>query len=57
MQNNCELRWPLQVDTWQGGEDRKAIAQRDHNAFLILYDVKQLRSGSRSIATEDSCEQ
>jgi hypothetical protein len=41
-QNNCELRWPLQVDTWKGGEDRKPIAheEREHNSFLVLYDVK-----------------
>jgi hypothetical protein len=56
--NNCELRWPLQVDTWEGGEDRKTIAhrERERNHFLVLYDVKQLGSGYRSIATEDSCE-
>jgi hypothetical protein len=57
-QNNCELRWPLQVDTWEGGEDRKAIAYegREPNPFLVLYDVKQLGSDCRSSATENSCE-
>jgi hypothetical protein len=40
------------------GEDRKAIAhgEREPSPFLVLYDVKHLRSGCRSIATEDSCE-
>jgi hypothetical protein len=58
MQNNYELRWQLEVDTWEGAEDRKAIAheEREPNHFLVLYDVKQLGSGCRSIATEDSCE-
>jgi hypothetical protein len=53
----CELLWPLEVDTWEAGEDRKAIAQREreHNPFLVLYDVKQLGSGCRIIASEDSC--
>jgi hypothetical protein len=54
--NNCELRLPLDLDTLEG--DRKTIAhrEREHNHFLALYDVKQLGSGCRSIATEDSCE-
>jgi hypothetical protein len=41
-QNNCELRWPLQVDMSEGGEDRKTIAQteRERSPFLVLYDVK-----------------
>jgi hypothetical protein len=41
-QNNCELRWPLQVGTWEGGKDRKEIAyeEREPNPFLVLYDVK-----------------
>jgi hypothetical protein len=30
--------------------------EREHNAFLVLYDVKQLGSDCRRIATEDSCE-
>jgi hypothetical protein len=44
MQNNCELRWPLQVDTWEGGENLKAIAhgERETIPFLVLYEVKQL---------------
>jgi hypothetical protein len=27
---------------WKGGEDRKAIVheKREHNSFLVLYDVK-----------------
>jgi hypothetical protein len=43
-QNNCELHWPLEVDTREGGGDRKTIAQREreHNPFLVLYDVKQV---------------
>jgi hypothetical protein len=47
-QNNCELRWPLEVDKWE--EDRKTIAQREteHNAFLVLYDVKQVQSAEVS---------
>jgi hypothetical protein len=28
-QNNAELRWPLQVDTWERRGDRKTIAQRE----------------------------
>jgi hypothetical protein len=28
-QNNCELRWPLQIDTWEGWGDRKTIAHRE----------------------------
>jgi hypothetical protein len=49
MQNNCELRLPL-VDTWEGGGDRKTIAQRgrEHNPFLVLYDVKQVQSAEVS---------
>jgi hypothetical protein len=41
---NCELHWPLELDTWEAGGDRKTIAQRErkHNPFLVLYDVKQL---------------
>jgi hypothetical protein len=41
-----------------GGGDRKTIAhtEREHYHFLVLYDVKQLGSGCRSIATEDSYE-
>jgi hypothetical protein len=44
-QNNCELRCPLEVDTWEWGEDRKAIAheERELNPFLVLYDVKTFR--------------
>jgi hypothetical protein len=58
-QNICELRWPLEVDTWEEGKDRKTTVhrEREHNHFLVLYDVKQLGSGCRRIATEDSCEQ
>jgi hypothetical protein len=43
---------------WEGGEDRKTIARRERelNPFLILFDVKQLRLGGRSSATQDSCE-
>jgi hypothetical protein len=43
---------------WEGGEDRKTIARRERepSPFLVLYDVKQLGSGCRSIVTEDSCE-
>jgi hypothetical protein len=54
--NNCELHWPLEVDTWEAGGHQKTIAQREreHNHFLVLYDVKQLGSGCRSIGTEDS---
>jgi hypothetical protein len=44
---------------WGEGEDGKTIAQRErereHNAFLVLYDVKQFGSGCRSIAIEDGC--
>jgi hypothetical protein len=36
-QNNYELRWPLQVDTWEGGEDRKKIAHREREPILSLY--------------------
>jgi hypothetical protein len=36
-QNNCELRWPLQVDTWEAGEDRKAIAHERENTIISLY--------------------
>jgi hypothetical protein len=32
-QNNCELRWPLQVDTWEGGEDRELIAHGERYAY------------------------
>jgi hypothetical protein len=48
----------LEVDTWEAGGDRKTIAhrEREHNHFLVLYDMKQLGSGCRSIVTEDSCE-
>jgi hypothetical protein len=44
---------------WEEGEDRKEIAhrEREHNPFLVLYDVKQSGSGCRSFAKEDSCEQ
>jgi hypothetical protein len=62
-QKNCDLRRPLEVDTWEAAGDRKMIAhrgterEREYNAFIVLYDVKQLGSGYRSIATEDSCEQ
>jgi hypothetical protein len=44
-QNNCEIRCPLEVDTWEWGEDRKAIAheERELNPFLVLYDVKTFR--------------
>jgi hypothetical protein len=58
-QNNCNIHSPLEVDTWEAGGDRKTIAQREreHNHFLVLYDVKQLGSGCRRFATEDSCEQ
>jgi hypothetical protein len=34
MQNNCGLHWPLEVDTWEAGGDRKTIAQ---NTILSLY--------------------
>jgi hypothetical protein len=58
-QNNSELRSPLEVDTWEVVEDRKTTAhwETEPNPFTVLYDVKQLGSGCRSIATEDSCEQ
>jgi hypothetical protein len=48
-QNNCELHWPFQVYTQEGGEDRKAIARKEKetNPFLVLYNVKQLGSGCR----------
>jgi hypothetical protein len=41
-----------------GGEDRKAIAheEREPNPFLVLYDMKKLRSGCKSMSTEDSCQ-
>jgi hypothetical protein len=37
------------VDTWEGGGDRKTIAQRERerNLFIVLYDMKQLGSGCR----------
>jgi hypothetical protein len=35
-QNNCELLWPFEVDTWEGGGDRKMITQRE-NTILSLY--------------------
>jgi hypothetical protein len=49
-QNSCELRWPLEVDTWEAGGDRKTIAQRErqHNPFLVLYDVKQVEAAEVS---------
>jgi hypothetical protein len=28
-QNNCELHWPLELDTWEAGGDRKTIAHRE----------------------------
>jgi hypothetical protein len=48
--NNCELRWPLRGVTWKGGEDRKTIAHsdREHNPFLVLYDVQQVQSAEVS---------
>jgi hypothetical protein len=52
-QNNCELHRPLQVDTWEEGEDRKTIAQRErkHNHFCVLYDVKQVQAAVESQRT------
>jgi hypothetical protein len=43
-QNNCEFHRPSEVDMWEAGGDRKTVAQREreHNHFLVLYDVKQL---------------
>jgi hypothetical protein len=37
-QNNCELHWPLEVDTWKAGGDRNAIAQRErkHSFTCII---------------------
>jgi hypothetical protein len=57
-QNNCEFHWSLEVDTREGGGERKTIAhtEREHNPFLVLYDVKQMGPVCRKIATEDSCE-
>jgi hypothetical protein len=53
-----QLNVETTIDTWEAGVDRKTIAQRErkHSHFLVLYNVKQLGSGCRSIATEDSCE-
>jgi hypothetical protein len=56
--NNCELRWPLEVDTWEGEGDRKKIAQRERepNPFLVLYDVKQAAEVSqRRTAVGSKC--
>jgi hypothetical protein len=49
-QNNCELLWPLWADTWEAGWYRKTIAQRErqHNTFLVLYDVKQVQAAEES---------
>jgi hypothetical protein len=41
----------------RGGSKTIAHREKEHNPFFVLYDVKQLGSGCRSIATEDSCEQ
>jgi hypothetical protein len=60
MQNNCELHSPLELDTWEAGEDRKTIAhrEREHNHFLILYDVKQVQTAEvsqRRTAVSSKC--
>jgi hypothetical protein len=57
---NCQLRWPLQVDTWEGGEDLKTIAHRERepNPFLVLCDVKQVQAAEvaqRRTAMSSKC--
>jgi hypothetical protein len=58
-QNNWELRWPLEVDTWEGGGDRKTIhKEREHNPFLVLYGVKQVQASEvsqRRTAVSSKC--
>jgi hypothetical protein len=41
---------PLELDTWEAGGDRKTITQREreHNHFLVLYDVKQVQAAEVS---------
>jgi hypothetical protein len=60
MQNNCELRWPLEADTWEEGEDGKTTAHSEtvHNPFLVLYDVKQVQAAEvaqRRTAVSSKC--
>jgi hypothetical protein len=50
MQNKCELRWPLQVATWEGGgrpQGDSTLGERTQS-FLVLYDVKQVQAAEVS---------
>jgi hypothetical protein len=45
---------------WEGGGDRKKIAhkEREHNPFLVLYDVKQVQAtevDQRRTAVSSKC--
>jgi hypothetical protein len=41
------------IDTWEAGEDRKTIAQRErkHSHLLVLYDVEQVQAAEESQRT------
>jgi hypothetical protein len=52
-QNNCELRWTLKLDKWEGGEDRKTIAQREREHSLK--QVQAVEVSQRRTAVSSKC--